>query len=658
MKVRLALIRAFICAAIALSSVPAHSVQAVAAPAWIALNTAAFSSETLLDIAVSPNYTQDKTIFALTFGSQHNLWLTQDGANIWQKVYTSASGVVIDSVALSPDYGKTAQVVYLLGSFDGNPRLWRSPDAGTNWSLRIAPDGTGLSSPLAVASDTVLFLSGFDSIHNQAYIYYSANGGMFFTSGVSVGSLPFYSMILSPSYTQDRTLLIGNTNGGVLWSNDGGSSFRLVSSVSLTGIMRVAFDENFAVTRTVYAVSNAAGGGIYSTKVGVGQPWQRLDTSFPSDEILGSLVVSTTGVLYAASSRPVNAPVSLGGLLRCLNPVSPASFERVTVGLSDGASLWEGSLRCVGNQLWAIDSTNNLLVTFVDSLIQPVNLIAPANNALGTGVLSGNSVNGILLNWLPLGGATTYQWQLSSTSNFSLIPAGFSANTSGTNVSAPSLFPVSIYFWRVRVIAPLYSPWSAVWSFSTPSPPAEIGSPQLGAPLTANIGLEPSFEWSEVDGATGYELVVSKISDFSNPVISKTGAQSLAVNSWKSRVILDYSTHYFWRVRAITAAVAGPWSTTGIFSTLDEPQVVPTVTVISTIPPPAPSQTVTVSSPAASQTVATISSPTMTGSPPVVPQISAETPDWVYYALAGGAAGVVLLSAIILLARSRKKPIL
>jgi hypothetical protein len=42
----------------------------------------------------------------------------------------------------------------------------------------------------------------------------------------------------------------------------------------------------------------------------------------------------------------------------------------------------------------------------------------------------------------------------------------------------------------------------------------------------------------------------------------------------------------------------------------------------------------------------------------LVPQIWSETPDWVYYSLAGGGVGVVLLSAIILLARSGKKRLL
>jgi hypothetical protein len=425
-----------LCACLAFPLIPRDTLQAAAAPGWAALSTAAFTSETIRDVAVSPSYALDRTLFALTFGTGFNVWRTQDGANIWQKIYTSAGGDIIDFVTLSPDYGGSAQVVYLLGSADGGPAIWYSADAGHTWSVRPAPQDA--SSPFIVASDSCVFLSGFDALANRAFVYYSANGGVSFTAGVSVGSLPVCSMALSPAYAQDRTLLIGNTDGGVLWSSDGGNSFGIVSSTALTGIMRVAFDENFAVNRTVYAASDAIGGGIYSTGVSAGQPWQRLDASSPSDETLGGLAVSPTGVLYAASFRPVDAASSRGGLLRCLNPVAPALFERVTAGLSGGAVLSEGVLECVGNHLWAIDGANNRLVTLVDSLSLPVNLVAPADNASDVGNFSSGAVSGVLLNWQPLEGATLYQWQLSMQSDFSIIASGFTGSTTGTGVTAPS----------------------------------------------------------------------------------------------------------------------------------------------------------------------------------------------------------------------------
>ncbi|RJO62410.1 MAG: hypothetical protein C4542_04110 [Dehalococcoidia bacterium] len=663
------------------------------------LNTGAFSSEQLRDVAVSPKYAQDKTIFVLTFansgGALFNVWRTQDGALTWQKVFAASGSVQLDYVGLSPDYGRSARVVYLLGSTESGPALWYSADAGSTWSVRPAPEGTGAPNPFIVASDSGLFLSEFDGI-NQAFVRYSANGGASFNAGVSAGSLPVCSMALSPGYAQDRTLLIGNTDGGVLWSSDGGGSFQTVSATPLTGMMRVEFDENFAASRIVYAVSDSSGGGIYSASVGAGQPWQRLDPASPSDETLGGLAVSSTGVLYASSFRPVNAASSRGGLLRCLSPVSPASFERVTVGLSDGAVLSEGVLECVGNQLWAVDSAGNRLMTFVDTLSQPVRLSFPAHNASDVGNISSGRVSGVSLSWQPLEGATLYQWQLSAQSDFSIIADGFAASSAGTGVTAPSLALASTYYWRVRGITPLYSPWSDTWSFVT----ASLGVPQLVSPLAWGAALKPLFQWNPVSKATGYELVVSRKSDFTNPVVSKTGTHSLTNSYWQSDVALDNSTVYYWRVRALASSLAGEWSAAGAF--LTQAATVPTTTVVpssttpntspatttalpvstpppsilttpvtSTVPavtvtvtilpvlPPSPVPTVIVpASTTAAQSPVTVVPPPTAGAPLIVPQIPGETPDWVYYVLAGGSAGVVLLSAIILLARSRKKPLL
>jgi len=696
-----------LCACLAFSLIPRDTLQAAAAPGWTTLSTAAFASETILDVAVSPSYALDRTLFALTFGTGFNVWRTQDGALSWQKMLAGSGSVQLDSIGLSPDYGRSAQVVYLMGSADGGPAIWYSADAGHTWSVRPAPQDA--SSPFIVASDSCVFLSGFDALANRAFVCYSANGGLTYMPGVPAGSVPLYSMALSPAYAQDRTLLIGNTDGGVLWSSDGGNSFGIVSSTALTGIMRVAFDENFAINRTVYAASDAIGGGIYSTDVSVGQPWQRLDASSPSDETLGGLAVSPTGVLYAASFRPVDAASSRGGLLRCLNPVAPALFERVTAGLSGGAVLSEGVLECVGNHLWAIDGANNRLVTLVDSLSLPVNLVAPADNASDVGNFSSGAVSGVSLSWQPLEGATLYQWQLSMQSDFSIIASGFTASSAGTGVTAPSLALASTYYWRVRGITPLYSPWSDTWSFGT----ASLGVPQLVSPLAGGTALKPLFQWNPVSKASGYELVVSRKSDFSNPVVSKTGTHSLTNSYWQSDVTLEYATVYYWRVRALASGVAGEWSAAGAFLTqaavvptttvapsstrpitspatttalpsstpptsasttppastvpaavtitLTPPaSTVPTAVIITLTPPSLPSllqSSIVTASATAAQFSATSITPSTTGEPLVVPQIPGETSEWVYYA-AGGGAGLVLLAAIILLAISGKKRLL
>ncbi len=668
--------------------------------AWTTLSTSNFASETILDLAVSPAYATDKTLFVLTFKTGTNLWRTQDGAQSWQKVFTGSGSQILDYVGLSPDYGKSARVVYLLSSGDSGTMIWYSADAGSNWVVRPAPEGTGAPNPFIVASDSSLFLSGFDALNNRAFIRYSADGGLTYAVRTLTGNVPVYSMLLSPVYIQDRTILLGNTDGGVWWSENGGTSFLPVTGTGLTGSISVAFALSFNTSRIIIAASSSADGGIYRTSAGANQPWQRLDAAVSCGGMLGGLVTSSSGALYVSSFRRVITATSQGGLVRYLDPIAPFLCERVINGLNDGVVLLEGVLECVGNQLWTVDSAANRLLTFEDNLSQPVKLFTPANNALGVGNASTNSVSGVLLNWQPSEGALLYQWQLSVGSDFSVIPNGFTGTSSGTGVNAPFLVPSSMYFWRVRVAAPFYSPWSAVWSFTTPSRPVVLGVPLLVSPLTANIELKPMFYWNAVPGAGSYELVVSKASSYSNPVIAKTGISGLVGNSWQSDIDLIYDTKYYWRVRAMALTSTGAWSSAGIFitqtpvntdtvlpaSTISNTVLLTTVALPSSNPPTSASKP-----PVASTTSALITSFSMTppGLPPapvpvivetvtitiseppltmvtlpitdellIVPQIPAETPDWVYYFLVGGGAGVVLLSAIIVAARSRNKRLL
>ena len=95
---------------------------------------------------------------------------------------------------------------------------------------------------------------------------------------------------------------------------------------------------------------------------------------------MGQLVLSAEGTLYAANS---NAD---GGMERCLNPTYPLgpSFESVSRGLEEGAKLV--GLWLVEHQLWSVDSAHTSLVSYYDSLTQPVSLTSPLDKAPGVGI--------------------------------------------------------------------------------------------------------------------------------------------------------------------------------------------------------------------------------------------------------------------------------
>jgi len=84
------------------------------------------------------------------------------------------------------------------------------------------------------------------------------------------------------------------------------------------------------------------------------------------------------------------------------------------------------------------------------------------------------------------------------------------------------------YYWRVRAVEPVLSPWSERKSFTT-----GLGSEIIAASLIRpkagerEVPIKPVFQWSVIAGADGYELLVSADSRMSNPIVVKAGDYSL-----------------------------------------------------------------------------------------------------------------------------------
>jgi len=109
---------------------------------------------------------------------------------------------------------------------------------------------------------------------------------------------------------------------------------------------------------------------------------------------------------------------------------------------------------------------------------------------------------------------------------------------------------------------------------------------------TQDTSATPSFSWSAVAGAIGYDFAIATDSAFTLPTSSTTPTNGFIVVD-----ALDYNTQYWWRVRSYNAAgVRGGWIT-GTFKTMAEPVVVPTTTAtqaITVVVPTQPAPTVTV----------------------------------------------------------------
>lgn len=612
---------------------------------------------TIVDLAPSPRYSQDNTLFMLTFGSEHSLWRSLDGGNTWQRTFASALANVdnLKLVELPPQYGDNSLTVFIAGKSNGNPTVWKSTDNGQNFRCRFTRDpttGTPFSiDTWAVVDDTTLFISSYNG--SAGLVYHSTNSGLLYSKGAPAGSQSLNSIALSPSYEQDETILIGNTNGWVYYSDDNGISFKPLpldtTSPPLTDSITVAFDPKFDSNNTVYAASDNANKGTYRFILGTSTDWESTDNTLPSGAKLNQLTIASDGTLYAANSK------ADGGMERCLNPTYSLgpTFETVTRGLSDGATLY--GLWQSGHRLWSIDTTNIRLMTFNDTLTSPVMLTSPENTALGSGSLIDHTIRNIILDWETLEGVTSYQWQLDYDTDFSSVPSEFEDNTQASSTRLPTLEPGTTYYWRVRAKEPVLSPWSDKRSFTTILDTEAIAlrleNPTAGA---RGVPVKPVFQWTAVVGADAYELLVATEVNFANPSIIKNGDYALSATAWQCDLSLNYDTTYYWKVRAISTSTHSAWSAVSAFITESPPTIATSAPPKSTSPPSAqfspPATTTLTPLPTTPPTQVTPiprapTQDTLT-TPLIVP--SPSTPIWVIY-LIGALLLTIILTLIIIL---------
>jgi len=576
----------------------------------------------IVDLAVSPNYSQDNTLFMLTWGSEHSLWRNLNEGERWERLYSSTLADVdsIDLVELPPQYD--GQVVFIAGSSDGSPALWKSTDNGQKFTHRSVPFTIDT---WAVVNDKTLFIGSYDG--SNGLVYGTTNSGLSYSVAIA-GSQPLYSIALSPDYDEDETIIVGNEGGEVYWSQDNGDSFELLVpqlpeliANSDSNNVTVTFDPDYSRNNMVYAASHCKkddknSSAIYRFTIGSSTSWESIDSTLPNGAIIDQFIVSSDGTLYAMNSQSVDTAKGEGGMERSLNPTYSLgpTFETVTRGLDAGATL--NGLWLSGNRLWSIDTTNWRVMTYTDSLTEPVTLTSPQEKAQGIGTMINHTISNVSLDWEAAKGATSYQWQLDHEKDFSTVPAGFEGSTEASQAKLPALEPATTYYWRVRVTEPVLSPWSSKWSFTT-SLGSETIAPKLYSPEAGASGIElkPVFQWSAIAGADSYELVVSTDASLGNPIIVRMGDDALRTTAWQCDLILNYNTTYYWKVRARSSDSYSAWSAVSAFTTKPLPPA-PTEPAQPLLPPPP--------------------------SPP--PPAQQTTPDWVFYMM--GFLGFIIISLL------------
>lgn len=148
-----------------------------------------------------------------------------------------------------------------------------------------------------------------------------------------------------------------------------------------------------------------------------------------------------------------------------------AGFTSPVAGSTTSLSAMTGALSNYTTYYWRVRAVNGNVVSpwspvwsFETELqLAAPSLISPAD--LSTGI----SATGVTLDWSPDANAVSYDYEYSTTANFSAnVTAG---NVTSSLAVTATLNALTTYYWRVRSVnGAVVSPWSVVWEFTTDNP--------------------------------------------------------------------------------------------------------------------------------------------------------------------------------------------
>ena len=199
-------------------------------------------------------------------------------------------------------------------------------------------------------------------------------------------------------------------------------------------------------------------------------------------------------------------------------------------------------------------------------------LASPANGA------SGVATSALALSWsAPAGPAvSSYSVNVATVSNFSSTVYSWTGLTATSQV-LPALSNSTTYYWEVSATnAQGTGPWASPWSFKTV---AAFGAPALSLPANGAVNQPPTvnFSWQPVGTAVNYELQVSTssiLSGSSGTAFASTVYDNATITGISQAISgLQYSTGYYWQVRAGNGSSWSTYSSTWSFQTGSLPSV-------------------------------------------------------------------------------------
>jgi len=233
--------------------------------------------------APSPDYAEDQTVFASLLGG---VYRSTDGGVSWQAL--GRTDVDAMAVALSPNYSADRTIFAGYNYDDG---VYRSTDDGASWE-RMYWLGNNNIDALAISpgypADPTIFAGTWTGTTESAGVFKSDDDG---DSWESKGLTDFTltALAISPNYPSDQTLFAVSSFNQTAWKSvNGGEDW---SVVGISGATAIAFSPDYATDHTIFA--GTAENGVYLSTDG-GATWTEMNRGLQSMEEMriGNLTVA------------------------------------------------------------------------------------------------------------------------------------------------------------------------------------------------------------------------------------------------------------------------------------------------------------------------------------------------------------------------------
>ncbi len=280
-----------------------------------------------------------------------SLWRRENSA--WERVFSmlSTGSYIVRGAPGNND------IVFLAQS---NSRVvYYSNAAGDSWERRFT---TANIRDIAVESADVSYVI----VSNSPSVIKSTNGGLTWNTAVNTG---LNSPLASISVLAPGKLAVGSANGGVAYSTDGnGSWVTLKQPIEYGAVNAQVTASGLGTGDYIYTASRRTDTKVLRWKIGTSTDWDDMNAPTPSG-YKGYGIVLDSGVLYVVVSNGSDASAAL----RTLNPeASSGAVEWSTMPTSavftDTPRAFVVTSRGGKPQLWAVDTVNDRLYSYLDTL--------------------------------------------------------------------------------------------------------------------------------------------------------------------------------------------------------------------------------------------------------------------------------------------------